>query len=168
MRTKLIDILKVCGLSQQAIADHLDIAKSAVSAWATGKRPLPLKHELALLHLADEAQDTALREARARDSAAAPRYSLLTGDDWEERKLQTTLQRLWHDYHWQVSEDMEHGLTAGLLADLQWFGIYTNAEPIATVFKPADIARIETHLARLQAGLATWRRLNPATPQEDI
>jgi transcriptional regulator with XRE-family HTH domain len=166
MRMKLIEILKACGLSQQDIADRLGIAKSAVSAWANGKHPLPLKHELHLLHLADEVQDAALEDARALDAAAAPRYSLLTGDDWEERKLRTTLQRLWHDYDWQVAEDKDQGLTAALLAALQWFAIYTDAEPMTTAFKPTDIARIETHLKRLQAGLATWRRLNPDSHEE--
>jgi hypothetical protein len=51
---KLIELLRQCGLDQNAIASRLSTNKTTVSFWATGQRPVGKRHVVPLLRLVEE------------------------------------------------------------------------------------------------------------------
>lgn len=164
--SRLIEILKLCGVSQQQMADRLGIAKTSVSAWAHGTRPMPHKHELVLLAWAKEAEQAALEEARARDAVRPTPASLLGGDDWEERKFRTDVQRLWSDYDWADSDKMVGELAVAIIRMLQ--------EPVrlcvpshTTDLTHAETVWLKSWNSRLTSLLNKYLRLLDMLDRED-
>jgi transcriptional regulator with XRE-family HTH domain len=90
----LIEQLKFLGWEQKDIAKRLGVSKAAVSLWATGKRPVPKRHEAPLIRLVIEAlqQDSAAMEAELDGLAVgandAPR---------EEQERRFSLMRKWEE-----------------------------------------------------------------------
>jgi transcriptional regulator with XRE-family HTH domain len=158
MRPLIFEILRQCGITQSEIATRLGIARSSVSMWATGVRPIPAKHEVTLLQWAKDATATAVEQARALD-AASPRTTVLM-DHWHENRLLHDLELLLHDYHWQMEEAESHGLTGHLVATLRrWAHAYDDADPATLTLKPAELDRLWEDTKKIRGIISTLRRL---------
>src|SRR5436309_15013366 len=72
----LFALLRICGVSQQAVARTLGVSKTMVSFWAHGKEPLPSRYEHAFLDL-------------VADAAAWPPES---SEDYPPRSMNQTIE----------------------------------------------------------------------------
>jgi transcriptional regulator with XRE-family HTH domain len=57
---------KSIGIEQQQVAAHVGVSEPTVSLWATGKRPVPDRHKLALLNFFDNAIEKECKDADRR------------------------------------------------------------------------------------------------------
>ena len=164
MRTKIVEILKRCGLSQQEIADRLGVAKSLVSMWIHGTRDIPPKYEGALLKWLPDAQQAAIEHARALDDATPARSRSLLTENLHVNRLREDLELLWHDYTWQVEEDLDRGLTARLVGILRTLAPYAEADPATTELKPAELDKLWADTKKIRGIISTFRRLSAQPP----
>jgi len=68
---QFLEFLKLLGVDQQQIAQQLGVSKTAVSLWATHRRPIPLHYRSALLTWAEVAWSQA-RKRLQKEAAAQP------------------------------------------------------------------------------------------------
>jgi transcriptional regulator with XRE-family HTH domain len=66
----LVELMKFLGWEQKAIAARLGVSNSTISFWATGKRPIPKRHEQAFLDLVRQVLHDAQERVGANSSYA--------------------------------------------------------------------------------------------------
>jgi transcriptional regulator with XRE-family HTH domain len=92
--SELCILLHQLGITQQAIADHLHVARASVAGWAGGQRPIPKRHALVFLDFTRTAIDTAGATAWAdnRDTGTSLLHEGNTAKRFEEQ-VKRQLQR---------------------------------------------------------------------------
>src|SRR6266849_4279608 len=91
---ELFPLLHDLGIIQQDVADHLQVGRVAVAAWAGGQRAVPKRHAATFLTFVETAIATAEAQAPRPDDA---RVSLL--HDPRSRIVSQMLEQL---RHWEA------------------------------------------------------------------
>jgi transcriptional regulator with XRE-family HTH domain len=164
MGSTLIAILERCGVRQSEIAKELGVSRATVSRWARRDRQMSRAQRDRLFEWAHRIQLDAMVSAEAHD-AATPSRSLLDPAGQTAARLKFDLERLWHDYQWEIAPTAFH---AAALAILQRWGAYSqNFTPESFDPKLEEIDRLWEDSRRLRGWIATWRRLHqPAAEGE--
>jgi transcriptional regulator with XRE-family HTH domain len=145
----LIELLKFLGWEQKAIAKRLKVSTSAVSLWATGKRPVPQRYEKPLIGLVLEemrrdkaTMDAELEALKVGINEAPP----------EERERRLDVLQKWEAHMQQVGACMdgwenELYVTAGKCADEIRYRLGQLQSPYAHM-DPMKLSREDRHRLR--------------------
>ena len=140
-------LLAFLGVSHRQIRAQLGVSKTAVSLWATGKRPLPMRYQRALFDLATQA----FIEVRAADLATVPVSEQPIRDEY----FHTQVSRLLDDWAIEVGEPRYITKIAEHCRTLARYG--TDPEKLGAVLHSAEAPQVRE---AFEGGLRTLKLLD--------
>jgi hypothetical protein len=140
-------LLAFLGVSHAEVRQHLRVSKTAVSLWATGKRPLPTRYQRALFDLATRA----FADASAADLATVPANEA----PLREQYFSEQVSRLLDDWAIEVGEARYLGQLAESCRTLARYG--TDPEKLGAVLHSANGPQLRE---AFEEGLRTLKLLD--------
>ncbi len=160
---EVITLLKHYGVRQQDIADKLHVAKSAVSMWTKGARPIPERHLLDLWALATLAQAVSAgvcdRDVLTyfQPTIWATGGSGFTEAGTIEIPLEMKDKQDAINAAWERGEQTPlYGLF--LIAASHMFAPYATADPLALCFDAPTLEKLHHNALSLFNAITNWQR----------